>query len=401
MEKSQLDRFEQELEKYGIPSQLAASLKELGKDKSTETWESLLRDLEPLSQEERIEATNKIIEKAGVYGESIKRLVKPKRVKKAAKSKYPQIALESYKILDELKKIECLSMDQELKELTEELDEKRRCVDPVAYVCHHCKKVMCSQHSYWIPDEDFPYIVKKITRTEIKEDEEKIAKANRYLAIGILLLCIVIGIYFIWKSIQLKKEAKFLSGWFFPSYFKKFSTKWGKDFKEIYEHQGYYLAVHCWDCLKKFHSNIYDTAVEIMNLCFNRAKNWKIQKGDFSISLDENTKIKCSIYAANLYLREFKYGMNAYLKLKKDLRELERPLFKSIKQVKVGPQTKKIEVMIYKTPIRKRSNMLVYKPTPIWLFKPTQKIKEKPKEMTIEDWFNKNQLLVKTKFQVR
>lgn len=403
IESLKLSKYQNEMVELGIPPELAYQVAEAGKGKSAETWNQLMTTIRAKTPEERFEIATKIAglskptviaEPKELIPETIVTIEEEKTVPKKpirSRSKYPEIEGESYRILKKMRKVKCLTDEKELKEMTDELDEKIVCKGNVVYVCHHCKKLMCSQHSYWIPDKEFPYIVRKTTEEEIKTDEEKLRKAQQYMIIGIITLIIIVGVYFIWKSIQLKKEAEYYAGSFFPSYFESYNTKWGKKLKVVYENQGYYLAVHCWDCLRLNHSEIYNVALKILNLASSKAADYQILKGEKMVTINDDLKQRIAVYSADLYLLEFKYGLNCYLKLKENLRELERPDYSVSGQA--GSSS------FYK--VVKAPGSYWFKPTPIWLFKPTAKITENVKTLTIEKWFEKNEIWIKNRFKVR
>lgn len=380
-----------ELERLGIPADSIESMLEY--KKTEETWQRLLDDLQNLDKGDRIEVIEKIIAKTPERKKKTGEEVSKMFIKSA---RFPEIQGLAIRLMEREREIICLDREPKLKITSDEFDQRKECKGDATYVCHHCGRNLCSQHSYWIPDIEFPYFVKK----EIEEEEYKDpGKMSRAKAIGILgffafmigvLISgivnvaygvggIVLGILLFIAAAYIFSKAKI--GVFFPTYFKLVSTKWDRQIQIIYEHQGYYLAVHCWQCLKTKHEKFYYAASEILNRIYNESKGWKKLKGKKSIKLPEHTRLVCATFAANRFLNEFKFTEECHMPLefeKFDLRLMSRPIFSSQ----------------YNSVAISKSNH--YNPTPVWIFWPATKLKfKKAPKISINDWVDENRPQIK------
>ncbi|MHA1758936.1 MAG: hypothetical protein ACTSVV_19370 [Promethearchaeota archaeon] len=399
--------YAESLFELGIPKEKIYALDIF--EKSSSTWKQLVDDLKSLpSADERIRVIDKILEKAEIRSGKKVSLLKVSAPEKLMTPKFHKVKDLAVDFLEKEKKVVCLKYEPDLKEISEEFDLRKECKGAPIYVCHHCGRNMCSQHSYWIPDKDFPYIVKKTFESKLKKDEEKERKAKNQIRLGaflVLLGCIMIpfwlsyyfGIMAIMLSIFLwligiplialgykkLKEIFFEEGRFYPTFKKVIDTKWNREIEVKFEHQGYYTAVHCWECLKQEHPEIYQVGIKILTEVYRRSENWKRLRGDVQEKIPDELRKKCGILAANIYLNEFKFGWRCYLPLNNVLRVMERPKF---------PEYEK-----YWKPAKEG----VFYPTPIWLFEPVKDLKTRRVPSTsIAAWINWNEKRIKKAYKI-
>ncbi|MHA1652176.1 MAG: hypothetical protein ACTSYB_18495, partial [Candidatus Helarchaeota archaeon] len=193
------------------------------------------------------------------------------------------------------------------------------CSGPTVYVCHHCKTPLCYDHSYWIPDIKFPRFCKK--KIEVVRMKTGLFIAALATFIGLLILGIIfiaqgtigfliagfvlIGLHFLgFIPLTLAKEVIP----FFSTHYIYRPTIWNFMEKEGWIHEGFFLAVHCWNCLNQYHSEIITEAEDLMTQISRT--NW-FEK---NVKLNNHSRIDIG----NLYLDMFKWGetfasTNSYL----------------------------------------------------------------------------------------
>ena len=275
--------FEKELKLLDVKEEYIKQLIQIQKTESVQR--ELIEDLKKLKNKETINKTiEKIIELSKKPEELQDIDAEPKIKGREAleKPKFHEVRKRAEIILDEAHKVVCLKGEPKYREISEEFDRRKDCIGEANYVCHHCGRNLCSQHSYWIPDNEFPYITKKIEEGKYEKDPKKLKAARRIINLSIFILIIGIiltmtglfnfsmilvsvvfyiigGGLLIYGVILYRKPEEFV-GRFYPSFIRRRSTKWNRDILDVYEHKGYYTAVHCWECFKKFHSKINETA---------------------------------------------------------------------------------------------------------------------------------------------
>ncbi|MHA1232762.1 MAG: hypothetical protein ACTSPQ_19185 [Candidatus Helarchaeota archaeon] len=223
--------------------------------------------------------------------------------------KYPESGAESLldkmrdkfnNNLNTLKKLECVDSDS-----------YNLCKGEAVYICHHCGKTLCYVHSFWIPDLEFPKFSKK--------REEKIIINKLYMTIFIIALCASIGLFITFLILTfifinflifliISSASIFLSFIFYGLAIKKIPffythyviapTRWDFVEKDGWTHVGFYLAVHCWDCLKKYHNDFISESISLMNSLQNT--NW------FKRHMELHYHSPSDI--AEIYLEFFKWG---------------------------------------------------------------------------------------------
>jgi len=362
-------------------------------DKSDKTWKKLLDELRELSLNNRIEVIKIIQEKASKEKKPKKAVSELRKDIKPAR--FPEIQELAQIILERERQVKCLDNELAYKEVSEEFDQRQECIGSATYVCHHCGRNMCAQHSYWIPDIEFPFIMKK---TEVKA--EPIPAKAGILCFGLFLIIIgamlfsmgyymqtyaipitIIGVLILLVGIaNLLKKKPIVS---YPTFVKKMPTKWGKDVQVKYEHKGYYTAVHCWECLKVHHEPIFNYALKILSSVYEESKNWR-KILPRKKKLNDTERVNCATYAANRYLNEFKFGKNCYLPLKGINRAMTRPTFENR----------------YKNAVISKE---VYNPTPVWIFllqKRKKGAKKVPKR-SVSKWIDKNRIAIKERYEVK
>lgn len=412
--------FQKELELLEIDPNYINILEKVLKNrkKQRELIETLKTDFN--KKENRNKVVKKILEKLGekkqvkAKGKSIAKkaindnLQKTQIPKKQVLSHYSKIKNRAQKLLDKQHQIKCLKGEPKKRELNDEFDRKKDCIGNANYICHHCGRNLCSQHSYWIPDTNFPYLSKKSEEGEYQKDLERIKKGKSLIFLGIFIAIIgliftlvglvapgmlvagiigfiLAGAFIIYGIFLLTREEEFI-GTFYPSFIKIRSTKWDHNINETYEHQGFYTAVHCWDCFKKYHTRIYNVAEQIIDKIYEISKGWKRKMGDISVEIDDDLRTKCSLFGANLYLNEFKFGRRCYLPLERDLRIMVRP---------------SIEGGKYQKP---NNSLNSYNPTPVWFFKPLKTIKTKRQDfptINVKTWIARNENDIKRSFSIK
>ncbi len=401
--------FKKELDMLNIIDKQKNLITQIIKDEKTqkELVETLKSDFQ--TEEERNSVVEKIIEKSIKQNKNLKKkLEKKDLIEKKEIAYFNSIKKRAEKILDDEHQINCLKGEPKTRELTEEFDQRKDCQGEANYICHHCGRNLCSQHSYWIPDLNFPYINRKIDEGEYEIDPEKEKRAKNLLNIGALILFIgiivsligvfsisiltfgivfdVFGVILIIVGLILRSQKEEFVGDFYPSFINVRSTKWERRINDNYEHKGYYTAVHCWNCFKKHHKKIFNVAEEIIEEIYEKSEDWEKRLGDVSMEIDNNLRTKCGLYGANKYLNEFKFGKYCHLPLEEDLRIMRRPNFEDGKYYK------------------RDNHSGYYRPTPVWFFKPLKKIKLKKEDfpkIKVEDWVKRNQPEIKRVFNIK
>ncbi|MHA1791843.1 MAG: hypothetical protein ACTSVI_04300 [Promethearchaeota archaeon] len=232
-----------------------------------------------------------------------------------------------------------------LKSMSWNWDIQEDCDSPAVYVCHHCHKPLCSKHSYWIPDMEFPIIRRSKEIRTSAPDNAKIARGERliksgkgmkntglaFLLFGFIttIAFFMLGIYFLFLlfigigllvfggiligvgSGKIKRGNKLMGAkiWLvatYPRYVKKVNTKYNKLISSFYQHMGYYLAVHCWDCLKTHHPHYYKAANDIIEYVLDKIGSLRGFDNAEPINDDEKTEV--ALFAANHYFSLFKFG---------------------------------------------------------------------------------------------
>jgi hypothetical protein len=127
--------------------------------KTDKTWKRLLDELKKLDLDNRIQVI-KLIQVKAPKAKKTKQAISTGRIDRKS-AKFPEIQELAEIILNRERKVKCLDGELGYKETTEEFDQRQECIGSATYVCHHCGRNMCAQHSYWVPDEEFPYIMKK------------------------------------------------------------------------------------------------------------------------------------------------------------------------------------------------------------------------------------------------
>lgn len=383
-----------ELERLEISADSIESM--LKYKKTEETWQSLFDDLQNLTKEDRKKVIEKIIAKT-LKTEIISKTAKVVSDVFIKPPRFPEIQDLALRLMEREREIICLNQEPELKIKSDEFDQRKECMGEATYVCHHCGRTLCSQHSYWIPDMEFPYFIKKETEEQEFKDPGKLARAKTMGFLGFLFLIIggimtgmmgmygvlgfVIGFLLLIAAYYIYSTAKI--GVFFPTYFKLISTKWDRQIQILYEHQGYYLAVHCWNCLKTKHEKFHYAATEILDQIYKESRHWKKLKGKKSIKLPEHTRLACATFAANRFLNEFKYAEECHMPLEQDLRLMSRPIISSR----------------YNTVAISKSNH--YNPTPVWIFWPATKFKfKKAPKLSLHDWVDENRPYIKGRYGI-
>jgi len=380
-----------ELKELEIPAHLVTEL--LKFEKSEDTWKRLIADLKNISAKSRVKVieminANKQIEDKKEVGTTTQ------EVEKEKPHKYKDVQIISEKIMKRERQILCYEGEPASKEHYQEFDERVECSGDATYVCHHCGRNLCSQHSYWIPDQEFPYLAEKLTETEKGRLEQKVKIAGVVGAMGFMLLVfggmltgmigvggialVVLGFLVLIGAIYLYLKAKV--GLYYPTFLRTIPTKWDRDKQIIYEHKGYYTAVHCWECLKTAHEPVFRNASTIFSRIYEEASSWKRRRGRKRIKIPEYVRYNCAIYAANRYLNEMKFGLEAHIPLTSDLRLMVRPDYAKGEAIGGGGH---------------------YGPTPVWLFWPaiSTRAKRAP-SITSTDWVDENRPSIRRKYGI-
>lgn len=342
------------LNELGISANLISDLLKIGKKIPESRWDQLFKDLTGLNQNQRNEAVRLIIEKAPKTEKGIQ--VNPQLRTLRAKVR---------SVLSSQKRNECLENRPELQELSHQFDHKEKCNELPVFLCHHCHTPLCASHSYWIPDEKFPFIMKhSVTDQGIHQDQEGIKNAKLMIVIGAILCILLIGIPLLIIGLQMKKKAEAnvtITGKFYPQYSFKSTTKWENQIEEKYEHCGYYTAVHCWDCLKTYHAPFYYTAQRLIHIGESKLTRYrkKMVNGTRLYTESELNAMKNMI--GNLYFSTFKISTMVGFPFEDTMRVMVRPpMFAN----------------------------QINRPTPLWVFEPRISNKHGFREITHEQWIN-------------
>jgi hypothetical protein len=205
------------------------------------------------------------------------------------------------------------------------------------YTCHHCHKALCSKHSYWIPDEQFPVFRQGKENRGVVADPKKMKLGSIFVGLAILsfaagtgllvlgmflfrslvtgLVLIIVGSAVIGGGIPLMilgnkfKTATILSTTQFPRYTRTVMTKFDVQIPVFYEHLGYFVAVHCWHCLREHHILYYVTAKDVLAQIHDLARQWQFPEHKEAPTDDELTKV--GVWAANYFLQSFKFNPTA------------------------------------------------------------------------------------------
>lgn len=191
------------------------------------------------------------------------------------------------------------------------------CTGPAVYICHHCNTPLCYEHSFWIPDIEFPRFCKKeieIFRWKMVPFIIALCVFIVFLVLGVIfffiflfsfpsflalvyliLSLIFIGIHFL-GFIPLKLAEELIP--LFNTHFIYHKTRWEYMQKDGWVHDGFFLAVHCWDCLKEHHPEIIDETLKLVTKISQ--SNW------FEKNMKMNNHSVVDI--AQLYLDFYKWG---------------------------------------------------------------------------------------------
>ena len=382
-----------ELRDLEIPTHLIAAIIKISK--SENTWNRLIADLKNISVKDRIQVMEAIRAKQPTGAQESG--VVPIKVQTSKPHKYKDIQDLSEKIMQRERQIICYEGEPESKEHYQEFDERVECSGAATYVCHHCGRNLCSQHSYWIPDQEFPFLAEKVSETLKGRLEQKVKIAGAVGTMGFMLLILggvlsgiielggiallVVGFLVLIGAVYLYLKSKV--GVYYPTFLRTIPTKWDRDKQLTYEHKGFYTAVHCWDCLRTAHEPFYSNASTIFSRIYEEASSWKRRRGRKRIKVPEHVRYNCAIYAANRYLNETKFGLEAHIPLTSDLRLMVRPDFESrYKKEAIGGGGH-------------------YDPTPVWLFWPaiTTSAKRSP-SITSADWIDENRPSIRKKYGI-
>lgn len=379
----------QKLQEMGIPAEKIEKLLQVGKSKSSETWDELMGNLNLLTQPEQIRTVDIILEQAGVQSASdpnessmnvpainysTPAVVVPKET---------DLARRTQDTIKSLKTLVCLGQYDESQKITDEWDAHTGCEGQPVYVCHHCKSNVCSTHSYWIPDHEFPFLVRK------PQGEEENKRKKMFIMIGILIIIfgvmftgigisvefsgfigfgvvvLLIGVLLIVYAFKMKEKKANI----YPEFMKTVKTKWGNQVELEYQHLGFYTAVHCWQCLKTYHSEFIETGKSVFSKVYTKTAAWKKSLTTGTIPINEPERLKIANYAANLFLSDFKFALNCLYPTSGKYRELERPA-----EFLNRAEGKSIVFSVQKKRNIKETTVLrYYPPTPIWLLTPIEK----------------------------
>ena len=322
--------------------------------------------------------------------------------------KYKKIRDRSEELLALMKRFPCSNNNLEDIRITDEYDKQAGCNGPAVYVCHHCKTSLCSTHSYWIPDKEFPYYsipgvkrgIEDKTIAMKKEGISQMVKSILLIIIAIFIsttisyikemaavisaiLLIFGGVYFIKgiKNIETSKFKPIITNPH-PEFIDSYKTKWGNFIEKRYAFLGYYTAVHCWKCLGENHPEFLEVSKTISNIVFLEAQSWtkKTEFQDVPYSAPDCTK--AANFAANLYLNDFKFANICLFPKGGKIEILERPPNYS-KQISKGTI----------------QNVRFYPPTPVWNYRP---VIEKPRidEVLIDNKVKRFSLILSIAFFV-
>ena len=217
--------------------------------------------------------------------------------------------------------------DISLKKHSWTWDKNTDCDEPAAYTCHHCKKPLCSKHSYWIPDIQFPILRKGLEKRH-RINNFKMRKIGIGLLIAGLNICLAAVLLLIFSSyyyfltisiiilvigintaiagvvlMNLKQYSVTRN----PRYRTTHSSKYGIEIPAFYEHIGYFVAIHCWDCLKKKHALYYKVAREILQEALLKIPNWS-QGKKMQEKLSDLEIQDIAVYTANLFFNQFRFA---------------------------------------------------------------------------------------------
>jgi hypothetical protein len=295
------------------------------------------------------------------------------------RDKYKKIRAHSEELLDLLKKFPCSNNDLKELQLTDEYDMQSGCKGPAVYVCHHCKTSLCSTHSYWIPDEKFPYFSKPGAKLKVVDNTAVMRQEGENLISGagalffLAILCAFTPLTALFSIIFfVSAGTKYIEGWIkvesskfkptitnpHPEFKVKYETKWGNTIEKRHAFMGYYTAVHCWNCLLKYHHEFINVAKAIFNIVFNDAVKWYKYTESGVEPYTESDGIKAGNFAANLYLNDFKFANICLFPKDAKIEKLERPL---------GYNTQ--------INVNQVHSVRYYPPTPVWVY-PASIVKE-------------------------
>lgn len=322
--------------------------------------------------------------------------------------KYKKIRDRSEELLALMKRFPCSNNNLEDIRITDEYDKQAGCKGPAVYVCHHCKTSLCSTHSYWIPDKEFPYysipgVKRRIEDKTIAMKKEGISQMVRSILLFIIaiiisttinfmgemaavisaILLIFGGVYFIKgiKNIETSKFKPIITNPH-PEFIDSYKTKWGNFIEKSYAFLGYYTAVHCWKCLGENHPEFLEVAKSISNIVFLEAQSWSKQTEFQFVPYSPSDCTKAANFAANLYLNDFKFANVCLFPKGGKIEILERPPNYS-KQIPIGTI----------------QNVRFYPPTPVWNYRP---VIEKPRidEVLIDNKVKRFSLILSIAFFV-
>ena len=297
--------------------------------------------------------------------------------KKLNISKYSKLHSKVHEIVDRTKKNECLKYSPQLKTISRKMDQTENCDEEGNFVCHHCHRKLCESHSYWIPDEEFPFVVKRTKKDEIRINIAEIIKGKKRVKIGIVFLLffifiipVFIGIYLIYegmKQIKFGKAHPIIIGEFYPRYYSRHQTKWGKHIFTEYEHRGFYTAVHCWECLNQYHVPY----MQLTNAAMEHFEKITLREvkslGELNRPFNRNEKNAMKNMVGNLFMDSYKRNLAVGMPLFGTTRLVHRP-------------------QEFSNPTR---------PSPVWLFYSRATKNAPVKNFNLQPWVNgnKNQIL--------
>ncbi len=305
-----------------------------------------------------------------------------------ASEKYSKIRSRSEVLIEMMKKFPCSKGDLKSIKMNDEYDSQEGCKGPAVYVCHHCKTSLCSTHSYWIPDKEFPYYTFASTKRPVEDNSSKIkveAKSKITVGMVIFILAIIMGfipfVQLVSPFIFIASIPLLMNGWNlfymseykpvitnpYPEFIDTYYTKWGNSIEKRYALLGNYTAVHCWNCLLKFHAEFIEISKNIFTMVLLDANAWKKCTEFGYLDYTESDKIKAANFAANLYLNDFKFASAVLVPEGNRLKPMERPVEYRVqlREDSVGP-------------------FRWFMPTPVWLNEPNISKVEIDKEQIAE-----------------
>ncbi|NMC08084.1 MAG: hypothetical protein GYA24_22960, partial [Candidatus Lokiarchaeota archaeon] len=122
-----------------------------------------------------------------------------------------------------------------------------------------------------------------------------------FLIIGGIVLSGGIPLVIIGNKLKL---AKAFTTTRYPRYSRPVMTKFDVEVPVFYEHRGYFVAVHCWSCLKEHHIPFFIVSKDILARIHERARQWRFPEHKEAPTDDELAGI--GVWAANRFLQSFR-----------------------------------------------------------------------------------------------